>query len=113
MASQSRKSRGMRSQKVVAGWFRDHGWPYAETTGAGRPGVDVLGLPGLACEVKARRAFNPLAWLRQAERDKGLPFVVFRPDGLGEANVGTWGVCLTLEVFTDLLHQAGYGDDDD
>lgn len=111
--SQSRKHRGYRSQKVVAEWFRTHGWGWAESTGAGRSGSDVTGVPGLLVEVKARRGFNPLAWLRQtiaeAETHAGLPFVVFRCDGQGEANVGEWGVLLTLADMTELLREAGYG----
>lgn len=110
MASQSRKHRGYRSQTVVANWFRDSGFPYAESAGAGRSGSDVTGVPGLAVEVKARRAFSPLAWLRQADQDRGggLPLVVFRCDGQGEANVGEWGVLMRLDRFTDLLKEAGY-----
>lgn len=108
--SQSRKHRGLRSQKVVAEWFRDSGFPFAESAGAGRSGSDVTGVPGLKIEVKARRAFSPLAWLRQAESDPntGLPFVVFRCDGQGEANVGEWGVLVRLDRFTDVLKEAGY-----
>lgn len=113
MVSQSRKHRGYRSQRIVADWFRDHGWPFAESTGAGRPGVDVTGVPGLLVEVKARREFTPLAWLRQAAseaRTGGLPLVVFRCNGQGEANVGEWGALLRLDVLTQLLAEAGYGD---
>lgn len=113
--SQSRKHRGYRSQKVVAQWFADHGWPFAESTGAGRSGSDITGVPGLHVEVKARRAFSPLAWLRQtgkeAEERNGHPFVVFRCDGQGEANVGEWAVLTRLDHYTDLLRQAGYGGD--
>jgi hypothetical protein len=100
----------MRSQKVVADWFRDSGFPYAESAGAGRSGSDIIGVPGLKIEIKARRAFSPLAWLKQAKDapGEGLPFVVFRCDGQGEANVGSWGVLLTLETMTDLLREAGY-----
>lgn len=112
-ATQSRKRRGMATQAAGARWFREHGWPFAESAGAGRPGCDVLGLPGLACEIKARRDFAPLAWIRQAARrrlDHGLPFVLHRPDGMGEASIAEWPVTLRLADFTDLLHAAGYGD---
>lgn len=113
MASQSRKHRGLRSQKVVADWFKGHGWGFAESTGAGRSGSDITGVPGLLVEVKARRAFSPLAWLRQARADgSGLPFVVFRCDGQGEANVGEWGVLVRLDDMTALLREAGYGSGD-
>lgn len=110
VASQSRKHRGYRSQKVVAEWLARHGWPWAESTGAGRSGSDVTGTPGLFIEVKARRGFSPLAWLRQSRLNStGLPFVVFRCDGQGEANVGEWGVLLRLDDMTELLRSAGYG----
>jgi hypothetical protein len=109
VASQSRKHRGMRSQRVVADWFQRHGWPFSESTGAGRSGSDITGMPGLAPEVKARSDLQPIAWLKQAEANAGLPFVVFRPNGMGEQAVGKWGVMCRLEVFTDLLRASGYG----
>jgi hypothetical protein len=110
VSNQSRKSRGMRSQLVVAEWFKESGFPYAESAGAGRSGSDIIGVPGIRVEVKARRAFSPLAWLKQAKDapGEGLPFVVFRCDGQGEANVGEWGVLIRLDEFTGLLKEAGY-----
>lgn len=112
--SQARKHRGMRTQAVVAEWFRDRGWPFAQPAGAGRPGVDVTGTVDIAVEVKARRDLNPLAWIRQARAAASgrLPFVVFRCDGQGETTVGEWPVLIRLEDFTRLLHEAGYGDPD-
>ena len=71
--------------------------------------MDVTGLPGLSCEVKARTELQPQAWLRQADREGGVPFVVFRLNGVGEAQVGNWGVMMRLDKFTTLLHEAGYG----
>lgn len=110
MPGQSRKRRGSETQSAVARWFTDHGWPYAESAGAGRQGSDITGIPGLACEVKARRDLNLLAWLRQAATGNGVPFVVHRPDGLGPAAVAGWPVTMRLADFTQLLHDAGYGD---
>lgn len=110
MTSQSRKARGRRTEKVLAEFYAENGWPFAESTGAGRSGVDVTGMPGLAVEVKARRAFDPVAWLRQAATRAGLPFVVFRPNGMGEQSVGRWGVLMTVAEHTALLRSAGYGD---
>ena len=52
--TQARKRRGMRTQALVAQHLAANGWPYAESTGAGRSGSDVTGVPGLAIEVKAR-----------------------------------------------------------
>lgn len=108
-ANASRKARGYRTQKVVAEFFQRHGWPFAESTGAGRSGSDLTGMPGLACEIKARSDLQPLAWLKQAEANAGLPFVIFRPNGMGEQSVGRWGVLVRLETFTELLRSAGYG----
>lgn len=110
VTNQSRKHRGYRSQAVVANWFKASGFPYAESAGAGRSGSDIIGVPGLKIEVKARNAFSPLAWLKQAKTapGEGLPFVVFRCNGQGEANVGDWGVLLSLAEMTKLLKEAGY-----
>lgn len=110
MSNQSRKARGMSSQATVARWFRDSGFIYAESAGAGRSGSDITGVPGLRIEVKARRAFSPLAWIKQARSapGEGLPFVVFRCDGQGEASVGEWPVLIRLSDFTEVLREAGY-----
>ena len=111
MTAQSRKRRGYRTQKVVAEWFAQHGWPFAESTGASRQGADVTGTPDIAVEVKARRDLSPMAWVRQAEAgaDGRVPFVVFRPDGMGETTVHEWPCLIRLDQLTTLLRQAGYG----
>ena len=111
MSTNSRRRRGMRTQKVVAEWFAQHGWPFAESTGASRQGADVTGTPDIAVEVKARRDLSPMAWVRQAEAgaDGRVPFVVFRPDGMGETTVHEWPCLIRLDQLTTLLRQAGYG----
>ncbi|MCU1613134.1 MAG: hypothetical protein JWO98_674 [Frankiales bacterium] len=112
MTASSRKSRGMATQALVAAWFRRRGFPFATDAGAGRPGRDILNLLGLACEVKARAGFSPLAWVKQAVKAAAgdLPFVVLRCNGQGPAAVGDWPVLLRLEDFTALVRAAGYGD---
>lgn len=110
MTSQSRRSRGMRTQLVAARYLAERIWPHAESTGSGRPGADILGTPGVSIEVKARRDLAPLEWIKQAEKYPGLPLVIFRPDGLGEASVGKWPVLLRLDDAITLLQEAGYGD---
>ena len=109
MNAASRKARGSETQTAVARWFAQHGWPYAESAGAGRQGVDVTGMPGLSVEVKARRDYSPAAWIRQARQNPGLPFVVHRPDGSGPATIADWPVTMPLADFTALLHAAGFG----
>jgi hypothetical protein len=112
MASQHRKHRGYESQKIVAEYLRTRGWPYAEPTGAGRQGSDVIGVLDLDVEVKARAGFDPLAAMRQQdERGTGrFPFAVLRMNGQGEASIGAWPCVIRFDNLIDLLRQAGYGD---
>jgi len=112
MTSPHRKRRGAETQATVANYLARNGWPFATDAGAGRTGRDVLNTIGLAIEVKARRDYNPLAWLRQARANAGddLPLVVHRPDGAGPASVADWPVTFRLEDAVNLLHAAGYGD---
>ena len=111
MSVQSRKHRGMRTQKLVAEYLATHGWPFAESTGAARQGSDITGTPDIAIEVKARTGFDPLAWVRQAEKsaDGRVPFVVFRCNGQGE-QVGDYPALIRTSDLVALLRQAGYGD---
>ena len=123
----TRKQRAHDSETAVSGWFKANGWPFAEPVGAGRGGSDVTGMPGLVVEVKARRDFRPVEWLKQhalsaemhppqirrgseiLQHGAPLPFVVWRPDGMGPVSIGSWGVMMRLDDFTVLLREAGYG----
>lgn len=108
----TRKRRGMRTQKVVAEALKQAGWPWAESAGAGRPGQDILGTPGLSIEVKARRELRLPQWLRQARKSAGasLPIVIHRPDGMGEKSVDDWPATMRFADLRQLLREAGYGD---
>lgn len=111
--SQHRKHRGYASQRIVAEYLRDNGFPYAEPVGAGRDGTDVTGVPGLDIEVKARRGFNPSAAMRQQEERAEptlLPFAVLRLDGQGPAVIENWPVILRLGAFIPVLRDAGWGE---
>ena len=111
MSANSRRHRGMRTQKLVAEYLAANGWPFAESTGAARQGSDITGTPDLAIEVKARTGFDPLAWVRQAEKsaDGRVPFVVFRCNGQGE-QAGDYPALIRTRDLVALLRQAGYGD---
>jgi hypothetical protein len=80
-----RKHRGYRTQKVIADYLKQW-FPYADTAGAGRQGEDILNVPTIAIEVKARSDFQPLAWIKQAESNATgkLPMVIMRCNGQGE-----------------------------
>ena len=112
MPSQSRKHRGYRSQKVLALYLNENGFPFAESTGAGRSGTDVTGTVGIDWEVKARTGFNPAAAIAQlkdrATDDLGV--VVLRLNGQGEKSVSDWVCLLRLEDAVKLLRDAVYGD---
>jgi hypothetical protein len=114
MASiKANKARGAATQAAVAGYLTVNGWPYATDAGAGRSGSDILGTPGLCIEVKARKDFSPLAWLRQAATGgAGIPMCIHRPDGMGVTSVAAWPVTLRLADLVALLRDAGYGDPD-
>ena len=111
--SQARKHRGYASQKIVADYLAANGFPYAESTGAGRSGTDVTGVVGHDIEVKARRGFNPAAAMKQqAERAAFgvIAWAVLRLDGQGPATIGDWPVILRFEQFIELIRDAGHGD---
>lgn len=110
--SRYRKARGAATQRLVTEYLAGNGFPHATDTGAGRGGRDILGVVGLAIEVKARREYSPLTWLRQATAAAGkdLPLVVHRPDGMGPGSVTDWPVTLRLADAVTLLRAAGYGD---
>ena len=105
----TRKQRGYDTERLVAAQWQADGWPHAEVVrGQGR---DLTGTPGVAVEVKARRGFAPLEWMRQAARngDGDLPVVIVRPDGAGPATVDDWPAVLPHHVLRRLLRLAGYG----
>jgi hypothetical protein len=110
--SQARKHRGYRSQKVVAQYLAANGFPYAESTGAGRQGSDITGTIGIDWEVKARTNFSPGETMRQL-KDRAnvldLRVAVLRLNGQGEASIGDWVALLSFEQLVALMRQAGYG----
>ncbi len=112
MPSQHRKHRGYATQRIVANYLREHGWPFAEPQGAGRQGSDITGTPALDWEIKARRGFSPTEAMKQsANRAKEgvVPIVVLRPDGWGEAKIADFPAIVPLSVMVYLLREAGYG----
>ena len=84
MPTNSRKVRGRRTEHVVAAYFQQY-WEAARAVNSGAGGSDVLGTP-FNIEVKARKAFSPLAFIKQLKnRDDGrLAFAVMRCNGQGE-----------------------------
>lgn len=113
LTTQSRKHRGYRTQKVFAEFIQ---WlfPYAEPTGAGRQGKDILSTPGVHFELKARSGFEPKAAMKQARaeiNESDIPIIILRMNGQGEANIGEWVALTDVDTMLKLLNQAGYGRD--
>jgi hypothetical protein len=115
VTSQHRKHRGYDTQRILARYLAGNGWPYAEPTGAGRKGTDILGTPGIDWEVFARRdgLTVALAKMKQSAArvgDQQISVHVMRPDGYGPQRIAEWPAFMPLNRFTELLHAAGYGD---
>ncbi|HET6915527.1 MAG TPA: hypothetical protein VFH56_05500 [Acidimicrobiales bacterium] len=108
----TRKSRAADTQRIAADWYRPRGFPWVQDAGAGRQGRDLLGMPGLAPEVKARTGFDPLAWVRQAARNAAgdVPFVLLRCNGQGPESIEDWPVIVRNGDWTPIIRAAGYGD---
>ena len=107
MASQARKHRGFRTERVVAQYLSTV-WSGA-TVGRGN-GKDIVNVP-FDAEVKSRTGFQPLAYLRQlkARTDKSgeLGFGVLRLNGQGE-NAEDYACIIRLGDLLPLL-QLKYG----
>lgn len=110
--SQHRKHRGYASQRIVADYLKQHGFPFAESTGAGRQGSDITGTPCIDWEIKARADFNPSAVIKQLSarnQDGTLALGVLRLNGQGESTVEQWVGIIPLGALVQLLNEAGYG----
>lgn len=111
LVTSSRVQRGYQSQRIVAEYFRNNGWPYAQPAGSGRSGTDVTGVIGVDIEVKARRGINvamAMKQLRDRYQEGILPVAILRLDGQGEAHIADWPAIVPLHILLDLLKAAGY-----
>jgi hypothetical protein len=94
-------------------YLAENGFPFAESTGAGRSGTDITGCVGIDWEVKARTGFNPSSAVKQLKdraKSKILGLVCLRLNCQGEEKVKDWVVVLRLEDMVNLLREAGYGE---
>ena len=107
MASQARKHRGFRTERVVAQYLSTV-WEFA-SVGRGN-GKDILGVP-FDAEIKARKSFQPLEWIRQYKARTAisgeLGFAVMRLNGQGE-NAEDYACIIRLGDLLPLL-QLKYG----
>ena len=108
MASQARKHRGFRTERVVAEYLSTW-WQFA-SVGRGN-GKDILGVP-FDAEIKARKSFQPLEWIRQYKARTAisgeLGFAVMRLNGQGE-NAEDYACIIRLgDLLPLLLLQYGH-----
>lgn len=113
MVDRGRRQRGYRTQIVCAElWGKI--FPGCTDAGPSRAGPDLLNTPGFIVEIKARANFDPLAWLRQAAKNKGkledIPVAIFRCNGQGEAMGGRdWPVIIAQGDLIRLIAAANRG----
>ena len=97
---------------AAAGWiaaYLRNWWPDAEKTPNGRPGADIENTPGVAWEIKTGTTWRS-EWIAQASRNSAgqLAPVIYLPPGLGERSVAQAHAVVPLQVFMQLLIQAGW-----
>ena len=104
------RNRGLALQNALARYLQAW-WPGAESAGAGRPGSDVLGTPGIVWENKTAARFDPVAWVKQARGHAWadqVPVVVYWPVGIGEGTPQAAMAIVPLPDLVGLLVYAGY-----
>jgi hypothetical protein len=106
-------NRGLDLQNKLADYLAANGFPGAQSTGAGRPGIDILGTPGLAWENKTADEFRILEFVGQARANAGaldVPIVAYWPRGAGAKSVAHIPAIVPLAWLVRVLREAGYGD---
>jgi len=102
MASQARKHRGLRTERVVAQYLSTVWQGATVVRGSGK---DIVNVP-FDVEVKARAGFQPLAYLRQLKARTAisgeLGFGVIRLNGQGE-DAAEYAAIIRLEDLLPLL----------
>jgi hypothetical protein len=104
------------AEQAVARYLREEGFALATTHRAalGHNGshqeADIVGVPGVSLEVKARRNLDIPAALRQAEHaaiGRQIPVVVAKPVGTGLERVAWWPCFLYFKHLVALLPREG------
>ena len=107
--SRHRKDRGLRTERVVAAYLAQ--WWHGATVGRGA-GKDIVNFP-MDIEIKARKDFNPLGYLKQskarAEKTGELSLVICRMNGQGETPED-YLAFMNLGQLVQILLKAGYGE---
>jgi hypothetical protein len=107
--SRHRKDRGLRTERVVAAYLAQ--WWHGATVGRGS-GKDIVNFP-MDVEVKARKDFSPLGYLKQSQRRTETTgeesLVICRMNGQGETPEN-YLAFMPLGQLVQILLKAGYSD---
>jgi hypothetical protein len=98
----TRRQRGHETEELLARWFAARGWAQAEPVIRGRPGPDILGMPGWNIEVRARADPRETEWCRRPAA-AGVPLMIRRPNGFGPGSIAIWPVTFRLGDATALM----------
>lgn len=108
--------KGWAGEAPVLAWFITKGFYRAyrmRTQGAADKG-DIGGIDRVVVEVKNHGKYDIPGWMRETAVEKAnaearTAALVVKPRGVGNTKVGEWWTILTLEDYTQLLIDAGYG----
>ena len=107
--SRHSKDRGLRTERVVSAYLAQ--WWHGATVGRGS-GTDVVNFP-MDVEIKARKDFSPLEYLKQSkkrtEKTGELSLVICRMNGQGETPED-YLAFMNLGQLVQILLKAGYAD---
>lgn len=106
--SRHRKDRGLRTERVVSAYLAQ--WWHGATVGRGA-GTDIVNFP-MDVEVKARKDFSPLEYLKQSKKRTETTgeesLVICRMNGQGETPED-YLAFMPLGQLVQILLKAGYG----
>jgi len=102
------RDKGIRAERAVVAYLKEHGHPYARRALAG-PAADVGDVEGTRAvwEIRDRARFALPSWLadldRKAQRaGTTLGFLVVKPARMGATRIGAWPVLMRPHVWTAL-----------
>jgi len=115
-AMNSSGKKGYAGEAPVLAWFKARGFFRAyrmRTQGVADKG-DIGGIDTVVIEVKNHGTYSFGEWMKETTREKRnadarIGALVVKPKGVGETQVGSWWVTMTLADFTTLLADANYG----
>lgn len=107
MAGNSRKTRGRKTELLLAEYWSDV-FPQAEARASALGGTDLMHTDPFAFEAKARRGLDLLAWMRQAKKNASqgdIPTLIVRMNGQGEKSMDEWFTIMTQGDLKELVRR--------